>query len=181
MSTLNEALTAQLSKREHPSGNDDTHAHASEAGMCARAIQYRIERTQRSDPHPLTTLISFRIDSDLHLAVQEALKAVRPDIRLEVAWSHGRVSGHADGVYDLPFDRKAVVEIKTAGPFARKYMTVPKREHLLQASVNALALGATYLHILYLNIAARAARIRSANSCYRPTWSPPAWRPIAWS
>lgn len=156
MSTLTDALTAHLNKREHPSGNDDTHAHASEAGMCARAIQYRVQRIPRTDPHPLTTLISFRIGSDLHLAVQEALKSVRPDIRLEVAWSQGQVSGHADGVYDLPLGRAAVVEIKTAGPFAWKYMTVPKHEHRLQASVNALAVGATHLHIIYLNIAAKS-------------------------
>lgn len=156
MATLTEALTARLSAREHPSGNTDTHAHASESGKCARAIWYRLQQTPPSNPHPLTTLVSFHIGSYLHLAVQAALVDLYPDVQLEVAWQQGQVSGHADALYGGPRGHQIVAEIKTAGPFAWKYMTTPKREHILQASVNALALEAISIHIIYLNIAAKS-------------------------
>jgi len=156
MATLTEALSARLSTREHPSGNTDTHAHASEAGKCARAVWYRIQQTPASHPHPLTTLLNFTIGSHLHLALQAALVDLYPDTQLEVAWQQGRVSGHADALYAGPHGHQIVAEIKTAGPFAWKYMTSPKREHVLQASVNALVLEALSIHIIYLNIAAKS-------------------------
>jgi len=156
MATLTEALTARLNHREHPSGNSDTRAHASESGKCARAVWYRTQQMPPSDPHPLTTLLSFTIGSHLHLAVQAALADLYPDTQLEVAWTLGQVSGHADALYGGPRGHQIVAEIKTAGPFAWKYMSSPKREHVLQASVNALALEAISIHIIYLNIAAKS-------------------------
>jgi hypothetical protein len=155
-STLQDALYAQLAEREHPSGADDPRAHASEAGACARRIWYRIRRVPQSNPYAITTLIAFQIGLDLHRQVQAALARAYSNVVTEAYWEQGMVSGHADAVYVDGVGIRVLAEIKTASPFAWSYMKAPKREHVLQAGVNAEGLRADMVHIIYLNIAAKA-------------------------
>jgi hypothetical protein len=155
MITLSDALTKHLADREHPSGAADTHAHASEAGACSRAIAYRLLQLPVTDPQPLTSLLALEIGTQLHKSLDAAFQHLYPEATIEASWEQGVLSGHADVFYTAEDGTKVVVEFKTANPFSWKYMQVPKREHYLQGQLNALGLKADAVRIIYLNISAK--------------------------
>lgn len=147
--TLAEALGS--TRVRNRTGAEGPHAYASEAGDCIRRVALSILTDRAEDPVDLGSQITFRIGRDLEDAVIMAMVAQNPTCRTQVPWVNGLVSGLADGVYEEQ-GLKWVVEIKTCSLNTFKYVgrTGPKREHILQAALSALALGGDMLHIVYV-------------------------------
>jgi hypothetical protein len=156
--SLDEALGANL-QSVHPSGPDDPNAHASEAGMCGRAIYYRIVGQPVTDTDPTSGLLRMAVGSALHpkIAASVAARYARVLLRYEAPWREGDVSGHADLHYLDAEGREVVCEIKTMDTFAFAHILKegPKQEHILQANLNAVGLGARLIHLVYVNTNAK--------------------------
>ena len=118
-------------------------AHVSTAGQCGRRIWMLSQLDAAPPPRDVETDLIFRWGDTAHARVQEAIVALGG--KVEVPVQRGRVIGSADGV--LGGD---VIEIKTIKNLY--YVTrSAKREHMLQAGIYALLLGAPRFHILYVS------------------------------
>lgn len=151
--TLLPMLVDQLTRKEpHVSQSDQPHATASQSLTCARQIGYKVAGIEPDQPVTLTSLLAFCIGDFLHAHVQAALKARYADFRDEVRFDRGAVTGRADGLYSDDDGNLVVAEIKTmsAKGFAWAASHGPKPEHVMQASMAALAFGAAHINLIYL-------------------------------
>lgn len=135
-----------------------TRIRHSDAGKCARAIGYRAAGVADSDPMDLPGVWVTSLGTIIHEHWQNALQAAYPDADIEprLRIEGFDASGHADAVVTLP-DRKVLVELKTTGGFSYKKKVGdrgepegPSYEHLLQASLNGLAVDADEIVIAYI-------------------------------
>jgi hypothetical protein len=140
--SFHRALVEELEARPAPPVGGVGFARASSAGGCSRAVWYRAHGEPVTDPSGLAGLLSMQIGTDLHRHLQRALQRLYPDARLEVAWARDNVSGHADALYTNDNGELTIAEF---------YATQIKPEHLLQASIYALALDAEQIHVVYVN------------------------------
>lgn len=143
----------------------------SDAGKCSRAIAYTAAGIPKSDPMDITGVWNTSLGTLIHEQWQEALTARFPDAEVEVrcATVGADGSGHIDAVIRIApedggsYERPPYVisyELKTVGGFAFKAgvgaarkgtpAEGPKASHLLQASLNGLAVDADEVVIGYL-------------------------------
>ena len=142
----------------------------SDAGKCSRAIAYTAAGIPKSDPMDITGVWNTSLGTLIHEQWQEALTARFPDAEVEVkcATVGADGSGHIDAVIRQPQgiepagDSAKVIayELKTVGGFAFKAAVGaqrkgtpaegPRTSHLLQASLNGLAVDADEVVIGYL-------------------------------
>lgn len=133
--------------------------HLSSAGGCARSIALSALRVESSDPMDLSGIHNTRLGSILHELWQGALAERYPDAQIEFrsVILDGDGSGYADAVVTMPDGTVIVIEFKSIGGFGFK-MAIgergtaqgPKHEHVLQAALNAKAIGADQIVIAYL-------------------------------
>jgi hypothetical protein len=158
-------------------------AHASEAGGCTRSTAYSIMAGRPDWSPTLSQEVAFRIGRDLEKAAMESARLQNESVRGQVPWTleDGKISGVADGtyyqgefepevepvvfsLYDTPGAPQpkpgelVVMEVKSmAERYFQKAMkdNSPTTEHILQASLGAVALGTTWIHIVYLSKGAK--------------------------
>lgn len=135
---------------EHTSSNTGLRAFASEAGGCARAIGLRMLDLAPMDLTPQLQT-TFLIGDILHGHLQKVLADRYPGFAAEERWYKDHISGRADGLYHLD-NYKTVLEIKSCSKssFSFALWKGPKANHILQAALSALVLGAEKLHIIYV-------------------------------
>jgi hypothetical protein len=107
-----------------------------------------------SDAFDTNTLIAFTIGNHLHEYVQTAYKQVYPDFRDEVSWTLPTTTGRADGMYTHPEHGLTILEVKTMpdDKFTEAVESnAPQSEHMLQGDLSALALGASWVDVVYIN------------------------------
>ena len=146
---------------------DGTLLRASMAGNCTRAVAFQVLGVEPAVDIDTSTLITFDIGNAYHELIQASL-ADTYGAQLEVLASHkgGRydMSGSADAVYGDPVKESVTcVEIKSMKSFAWNLAVEgndfdhvgpgPKREHLTQAGIYALApqILAEQVHMIYVN------------------------------
>lgn len=164
MIDLSTSLFEHLSRQPAPSVADGC-ARASQAGGCARAIWYKVHQEPESNPTPLTGYLSMRIGSHLGRDLAEAMTVAHPGAVAEAYWELPGLSGHTDLLYRSDAGYSVVVKFKTVNPFAWRYLSEPKREHVLQLQLNAYGLAYNgqipddgnepELRLIYLCIAAK--------------------------
>lgn len=143
----------------HVSQHDHPHAYASEALGCDRKIGLRLLDVPKSNPVDGSSKVTFWMGDTIHDLVQQAILKRYPEAKAEVSWSLGKVTGRADMTYQSLRDGKLVIcEIKSVAPYSfdlatgkKKGEEGPRSEHVMQANLSALALGAHFLHIVYVN------------------------------
>lgn len=148
---------------------DGTRFRASDARMCHRKRGLSALGYQPTNQVADSTLDAFYTGNRIHEAYQRIVTE-RWGGTIEVVASLTDigvdVSGSADGLYPVPplLDTTAVLEIKSMKRFGYNLAVHgagdprwkpsckpgPKAEHLTQAGVYALALGAEYVHIVYV-------------------------------
>lgn len=133
----------------------------SDAGKCARALSFAAARIPRSDPMDITGVWNVTLGSLLHEHWQGALQERWPDAEVEVKVRTDGAdgSGHIDAVI-RDGDRTIAYELKTIGGFGYKAAVGamrkgtpaegPKAEHILQAALSGVAIGADEIVIGYL-------------------------------
>jgi hypothetical protein len=138
-----------------------TRVRHSDAGKCARAIAYTAAGIPKSDPMDLTGVWNTSLGTLLHEKWQDALVARWPDAEIEPKVGHPDLdaSGHLDAIIRTA-DKVIVYELKTIGGFGFKAAVGkmrkgtpaegPKREHVLQAALNGIAVDADEVVIGYL-------------------------------
>ena len=129
----------------------------SDAGKCARAIAFSALNLPPTNPMDLPGTWATSLGTIIHELWQEAILTSYPDAEIEpkVSTINGEGAGHIDAV--LNDGRKVAFELKTVGGFAFK-MAVgergaaqgPKHDHIVQASLNGLAVDADEIVIGYL-------------------------------
>lgn len=148
-----------------------TRARHSDAGKCARAIAFRALGAT-GEPMDLPGTWVTSLGTLIHEAWQEALSQAFPDALIEPRLRIDGLdaSGHADAVVSLD-DRKVLVELKTTGGFSYKKKVGergnpegPSYDHILQASLNGLAVDADEVVIAYIATEAISRQVAS----YRP-------------
>lgn len=132
--------------RPHSSQNSGLRAFASEAGGCARQIGLRMLDLKPMDITP-ELAATFEAGDMLHEKMQEGMSILWPELSVEHSWCKDYISGRADGFYG-----NTIVEIKSCSLKSFKYAQFkgPKLDHTLQASLSALHLGASKIHIIYI-------------------------------
>ncbi len=135
----------------------------SDAGKCSRAIAYTAADIPKSDPMDITGVWNTSLGTLIHEQWQEALAARFPDAEVEVkcATVGADGSGHIDAVIrDHLLNHTVAYELKTVGGFGFKAAVGaqrkgtpaegPRTSHLLQASLNGLAVDADEVVVGYL-------------------------------
>jgi hypothetical protein len=129
----------------------------SDAGKCARAVAYAALGVPDSNPMDISGWWNTGLGTVIHEMWQDAIKARYPDVELEPKVSLGQGSGHIDAVL-VHEGRKVAIELKSTGGYSHK-MSVgamsgpaqgPKFEHVVQASLNGLAVDADEVVIAYI-------------------------------
>ncbi len=147
----------------HVSRRSEPHAYASEAGQCARKIALRlIHSHEPRGPIPqdrirLTGVLASVIGEAVHEVTQTAIVKAFRDAGIEIEFDLDKTTGRADATYRTQDGKLVVVEIKTKSPKAFKTFkdtNAPDFDNVLQAVLGAIALGAQYVHIIYINKAA---------------------------
>lgn len=128
----------------------------SDAGKCARAVAYAALEVPDSNPMDLSGWWNTGLGTIIHEAWQAALKARYPDANLEPKVALGQGSGHIDAVLHHE-GRKVAIELKSTGGYSMKLAVGergaaqgPKYEHIVQASLNGLAVDADEVVIAYI-------------------------------
>ncbi len=171
---------AEQRKGELARAHTDSRFRHSDAGNCARAIAYAALDLPSSDPMDLSGYWNTGLGSrvhDLFQGVLEATYGADVEIERKVRTVGADGSGHIDAVVTIPegtwvsapssdlhpsgadgwAPKVVAIELKTVGGFAYK-MAVgergaaqgPKREHVLQAALNAAAVNADEAVVVYL-------------------------------
>jgi hypothetical protein len=136
---------------------EGTSMRHSMAGKCARAVHYYISGTEITNPFDLPGYWSTGLGTAVHHWWQDALRELFPNAEIEktVHLPDADSSGHVDAW--LP-DEKVALELKSINGYGFKLMAEggegPKFDHLVQASVNAHALGAEKMVLIYLSLEA---------------------------
>ena len=144
---------------------DGTRLRGSMALDCARKVAYQALGVAPTIEIGTETLVTFAIGQSYHDEIQESLVTAY-GAQLEVMCSYRPVgidlSGHADAVYERNGDVYAV-EIKSMKDYAWNmaregnrydvYGPGPKREHITQAGLYALApqIQADFVHMVYVS------------------------------
>lgn len=157
------ALREVLSERdEHVSQVDHPHAYASEAQKCSRQIAFRLLAMPGTSELTTTSLLAFDLGNRLHDHVQRAFAKLYPDsFTPETPWAFppdNLVTGRADGIYTNEDGERVVIEIKSMNPLTFSKCDrrgIPNYEHALQAHISAFVLGASLIHIVYVNKAGK--------------------------
>lgn len=142
-----------LSSNRHQTTNPLPHAYASESMSCARRVSLRMLDTGHDFKPDIRLSLSGFVGNKLHDLIQEALERHYSDVVPELKWDADLVTGRADGVY-RSYKDLVVVEIKTMNSFAYQRNTKkgkPTPEHTTQASLSALVLNASKIHMIYVN------------------------------
>ena len=127
------------------------------AGHCARAIHYYINGAEVTNPFDLPGYWSTGLGSAVHVWWQEALAKAFPNAEIDkkVHILEADSSGHVDAW--LP-EEKIALELKTINGYGYKLMVEgtegPRHGNLVQACVNAHALGAEKMVLVYLSLEA---------------------------
>lgn len=155
---------------ERPHAVDGTRFRHSDAGGCSRKIAYKAAGLPATDPMDVTGSWNTRLGTMIHDAWQEALVEAYPRAQIEVSsqvFPDG--SGSMDALvhtdvmkegWGMPRPWTVSVELKTQGGTPFKYAIGkarrgqdpdgPKHDHVIQASLNALAHDADEVVIAYL-------------------------------
>lgn len=141
---------------------DGTRARISDALACARQIGLRVLGVPDVVPMEGEVLAAFEIGNQWHYKLQglileklggatEVVASYKPEHDL---------SGSADGIYLSEDWGTVVAEVKTISGYGFKVAVGqrrsdegpgPKDEHVTQAAMYGVALGANYLHIIYID------------------------------
>lgn len=164
-------------------GAELPHAYAGDGGGCARKVSYDLLEHRPGWTPNLTQEVAFFLGKQIELAVLEAARLQNPTLQVQVPWvsDEGKIAGIADGLYlqldepqrlarqELTLDpvesapgprtgEKVVIEVKS---MAQTYYTQalregPKIDNVVQACLSARALGATWVHIVYVSKGAKS-------------------------
>jgi hypothetical protein len=128
---------------------------ASEVRNCARMIGFRLADVPRTEPFQFHSTFTFRMGNLIHLDVQKALELeYGDDVRFEVDWETGGISGRADVV-----TADEVMEIKSINAFSFKAAVYgskhvppagPKPEPKLQALLSAFVLKKHRARVIFV-------------------------------
>lgn len=124
---------------------EGTRWRASWAGDCSRAIAYRLEGAEVTNPVTVADAWRFHTGSMLHDAIQSVILKRWPNSEVEVKVRIGDDgSGHADCLVVLDDGTRVAVEIKTIGLTGFKTSTLGKSKSALPegARVSAILQGA---------------------------------------
>lgn len=140
---------------------DGTRTRISWARHCARRISLDIAGIPPEHELDLSTLVTFALGQAGHEIIQAALVdrlGAQTEVRCTFRPDHD-LSGNADAVY-TDAGRVVVAEIKTMSAYGFDIATGacpswdepdgPKIEHITQAALYAVALGADAIHLIYL-------------------------------
>jgi hypothetical protein len=137
----------------------------SDAGGCARAIAYRMNRTPETNPPDLSSHHSFAMGHAGHGAWQDAIRLHDETALIEAEYTippadllepgQQPLTGcHVDAVVTTVEGVRQAVELKTVNEYGYKDAVIqnrgPKWGHRLQAALNAKAAGADEAVIIYL-------------------------------
>ncbi|MDE2105288.1 MAG: hypothetical protein KGL39_49135 [Patescibacteria group bacterium] len=153
MLSIEELLIAELDDDDpHVSRASQPHASASMALSCARQIGYKVAKVPTENALTLKSHLAFFIGKRIHLKLQAAFAKRYGDFEPETYWDRGAVIGYADGLYTSEEGIKTVLEAKTMSTKGYEWAADhgPKDEHVMQATLSALALGATEIHMVYI-------------------------------
>lgn len=157
--------TYLASLREDRPTADGTLLRGSMALTCARKCAFEALGVEPAIPLTTGNMVVFDVGQSYHDRIQAAL-AEHLGAQLEVVGSHAPtvdVSCHADAVYHTEKLGAVAVEIKSMKSVAWQYVTNgnpyedlgagPKRDHLVQAGIAALApqINAEWVHLIYIN------------------------------
>lgn len=124
---------------------------ASWAGKCARQITYMLRDEPADRPVAARTQFALAVGHAVHEVVQAALQRLHPEGIAEQEGvlgdaGDGRplVGCHADYAYG-----RVVVEIKSMQTYA--FRQDVRQEHVLQAGLCGLALGAAFVELVYVD------------------------------
>lgn len=144
---------------------DGTLLRGSMANNCTRNVAFQMLTVEPTNEIGVDSLVAFYVGNRYHEEIQEALrKRYGAEVEVTVSYRSAGVdmSGSADAVYTHE-GVKIIVEIKSMKAFAfdlcvngnrfDNYGPGPKKEHLMQAGIYAMAPGidADALHMVYVN------------------------------
>lgn len=177
----------------------DTPFRYSDSGGCVRQLAYKALGIEPDDDTSASGLAVMDLGTMAHEALQEAIGRRYPDAEFEVPTQiDGLISGHCDAVAVIDGER-TLFEFKTQGAYAfdkaiglnRKGRKLgspsgPNTSYIIQAGLNALALGCTQVVIGYFSKEAVSAPL-AADTGMRPLdrivaeWNVPrdVWEPLA--
>lgn len=151
------------SKKE--SGNVGMQFRASGIGLCERKNVYSALGFEKKEREGGEDNIALKVGTALHELLQDDFMRAglirnmrdrdgKPD-EVEIIREDLRLSGHVDGLYDLPDGKFGVFEFKSASTFAFEPIVSkikkPKKAHTEQANLYAGLLGASEITIFYAN------------------------------
>lgn len=162
-------IAAREAREREPSLLDGLHANASDAGRCARAIAFKMAGMPATNPPGPDSLMNFYIGDSIHDIVQRSILDRWPNAKAEVKGViEDYITGRTDILYFAEDEKLVNCEIKTVSDFAFQKATGlklksngrwakkdeepqgPSREHILQAAICAVMLGAEYLALVYI-------------------------------
>lgn len=142
-----------------PMSRPDAVFRHSDASGCARALGYKMQRVEFTNPPTDVDVLNMHVGTMIHDAVDKSLTKHSDGWRCEVPCGFDdpvRTAGTADAVGDHD-DHRTVVETKSTGGFAyklsigeRNAADGPKWAHIVQGALNATALDADEMVILYV-------------------------------
>ena len=140
---------------------DGKPVRASWAGMCSRAVGFRVAQVPVDLERTVQTAIAFAVGDAIHDVICDAL-AWAFDGERETAASLGQCGVHVDVSWWADGLRHST-EVKSMQPFAFDSSVRgvkdappegPRWSHLLQAAIGATAIGADVMHLIYADKAA---------------------------
>ena len=147
---LEGALVEWNANRGNPHEGTDAKVHNSWAGWCEKKIAYSVQGSEEED-FTSNALWNFFLGSQAHDFLQQAARNLW-DAECEVHHIEENRSGHLDIGIVVPRSRLAI-ELKTTNGTAFKLAVEgegPKREHKLQAFLNARDYDADFAVVAYL-------------------------------
>ena len=119
-----------------------TLSRVSDSGACLRQRGFNALQAEECHTIDTTTLLAFELGTHMHNVVQEACADQfegEYETPIDLSYSGVSLSGSCDGLIKVN-DQYRLLEIKTMSPFGYslcKNSGVPKREHIVQASLYA--------------------------------------------
>lgn len=149
-----------VDESDRPMATDEARIRHSWAGECARRLGYRLLGADESNPLTVADHWRFGVGQLVHEGWQSALKAAFPDSEVEFTCTlgDGLTAGHGDAFVRTD-DTTIAFELKTINGFgfkkaigARGAPEGPRHSSKLQGALNALAVDADLLCIVYTSL-----------------------------
>jgi len=159
---LVERTAAEGRERDELAFAFDTRLRHSWAASCGRLLEYRLTGVPVSDPPDLTFWWNVRLGSEIHGWFQAELARLYPTARIELRLRVEGLdaSGHADALVEQD-GKTTLIELKTINGYGYKTAIGergaprgPRWSAVVQASLNAKAVDADEVCVVYLSLEA---------------------------